>query len=169
MQFPITIVIIYILITMHILCYFNPSIILFLYLIENKFIQHIACSFFHVDIPHLLMNCITLFSFKTIEQNSHKKYIILLLYFLVVNALLWYLIDVLYGGEFSIGFSGILFGLLTLYPSDELYGIRINPIYFPPALLMLTQLLIPSASFIGHLIGIISAYIYVYLRNQRMY
>jgi membrane associated rhomboid family serine protease len=65
----------------------------------------------------------------------------------------------------SIGFSGVLFGLITIYPQESFFGYHVNKYIFPFLMLTLIQLIVPNVSFMGHFIGIISGHLYVYYDN----
>ena len=66
----------------------------------------------------------------------------------------------------AIGYSGIIFGviMLSVFIGENRYFypfrlIKIKKIYMPWILLVITQFLIPEASFMGHLCGILAALI----------
>ncbi|KAL0482502.1 rhomboid-like protein, partial [Acrasis kona] len=67
----------------------------------------------------------------------------------------------------SVGFSGILFSYIVMSShyspvSQSLFGIySVSAKYYPWFLLLISQILLPGASFLGHLSGIISGYIMV--------
>lgn len=68
----------------------------------------------------------------------------------------------------AIGFSGVLFALNTILPfvlvqpeQSDLYGFRIPTRYVTLAELGLISLLVPNASFMGHLAGILVGFMYI--------
>jgi membrane associated rhomboid family serine protease len=73
----------------------------------------------------------------------------------------------------SIGFSGVLFHLLVLevyhpghsqsaFQQRSIYGLfHVSPKYYPWALLLAAQFLLPNVSFLGHVSGILAGYIQV--------
>jgi len=73
----------------------------------------------------------------------------------------------------SIGFSGILFHLLVLevHSSSQtrsLYGLfHLSPIFYPWALLLMIQVLLPNVSFLGHVSGILAGYVQLYWKQQQ--
>ena len=71
--------------------------------------------------------------------------------------------------ECAIGFSGVLFALMTieslLAPADRLlslpFGIQVPSRWYPWALLIFCQFIMPGVSLIGHMVGILGAYLYM--------
>jgi membrane associated rhomboid family serine protease len=95
-------------------------------------------------------------------MTSSKEYIKMILFLIVINSVIWTTMSELLFVRFSIGFSGILFGIITIYPQNSFFGFNIKKYLFPFAMLTFMQLIIPNVSFIGHLIGIISGHLYLY-------
>jgi rhomboid domain-containing protein 1 len=68
----------------------------------------------------------------------------------------------------SVGYSGVLFGLTVvetkigdrLQPRN-LFGFSVPAVFYPWALLILLQIMMPGISFIGHLSGILVGLLYV--------
>ena len=68
----------------------------------------------------------------------------------------------------AIGFSGVLFALNTILPhvlvqpeQSDVYGFRVPTKYVTIAELGLISLLVPNASFLGHLAGIIVGFMFI--------
>lgn len=161
--YPVTCFTIGILCAVHFIFMVNNELVYDVMSIPNMFLQHLAATFVHGSAIHLFQNCLTMYRLRSIELVHRSTYLNQVLYFVVMNSLLWYLANELVFMNFSVGFSGVLFGLITLYPYGEIMGISINPALFPFAMLFLMQLLVPSASLAGHFIGIVSAYIYMFV------
>lgn len=74
--------------------------------------------------------------------------------------------------EYSVGFSGVLFALkVVLNARDEdyytsVYGILVPTKYAAWAELVLVQMFMPSASFLGHLGGILAGILYLKLKRS---
>ena len=82
---------------------------------ENNFLNYIFRNFYHVNTAHLIIN---LFSFYVLSEVEiligSGQYIILLLTILLISSILDFIITLLFPNiTCSIGFSGILFGLLA--------------------------------------------------------
>src|SRR5207244_3413076 len=107
-------------------------------------------------------------SFCNIEKiDGSKIYLYKIMYMLVMNAFIIEWINRFYTTNFSIGFSGVLFGLSTLYPKDNLFGIMFEKKYYPFIMLLVVQILNFKSSFVDHLAGIVSAYIFMGVRDMR--
>ncbi|PVU87973.1 hypothetical protein BB559_005784 [Furculomyces boomerangus] len=63
--------------------------------------------------------------------------------------------------SYTAGCSGIIFALLG-WQSKKTLSTSIPSFYYPIFLIFVIQLLIPSASFVGHLSGLAAGYIYAY-------
>lgn len=91
---------------------------------------------------------------------------------ILAKSLLLFDYEAPYYNQFSVGFSGILFALKVVLNehSDANYsvvhGLVIPSKYAAWAELLLIQLFIPDASFIGHLGGILAGIFYVRLRRS---
>jgi membrane associated rhomboid family serine protease len=72
-------------------------------------------NFVHTTIPHMIGNLIGLYALARVEKNmGTKKFAILVAYLLIFNTLAESLLHTLVPSTpCSIGFSGILFGILT--------------------------------------------------------
>jgi membrane associated rhomboid family serine protease len=69
--------------------------------------------------------------------------------------------------ECSVGFSGVIFALITAesltVPADtqySIFGVPVPARWYPWAMLVFTQLIMPNVSLIGHLVGILGAYLW---------
>jgi len=130
--------------------------------------RSIISSFVHLDISHLLVNMLSFLTFRKIETlEGSRMYIYKIIYFVVMNALLIDSLNRFYRTNFIIGFSGVLFGLSTLYPRNYFFGFECDKKFYPFVLLLITQVFVPNASFVGHLSGIVSAYILTGVMNMR--
>jgi len=69
-----------------------------------------------------------------------------------------------------VGFSGVIFGLLVVNSSSDqtnssrsIFGFfRVPTKFYPWALLILFQIIMPGVSFLGHLAGMLAGYLYVF-------
>jgi membrane associated rhomboid family serine protease len=122
--------------------------------------------FMHSSINHLILNMVSIYSLAQIERLiGSKKYFYTILYFIGMNAAIVEFINRFYTVPFAVGFSGVIFGILTLYPQDNILGYKINPKYFVIAMLAIVQIMFERAHLIGHLAGILSGYLYITARD----
>ena len=134
-------------------------------------------SFEHGDDIHLYYNMLSfLFKGKTLERHYGSfYYAYLLAVFTIATNAVYVGVAVLlsetlhdrnYYKQCAIGFSGVIFALkvLTTHLWDRGYrryfGVRISSKYAVWAELLLIQVMVPNASFMGHLSGIIVGLLY---------
>ena len=79
--------------------------------------------------------------------------------------------------ECGVGFSGVTFSYLTILSvgdfqsTQSLFGlIQVPSRLYPWILLLVTEVMLPGSSFMGHLMGILTGYLFVYLfeKNQKI-
>lgn len=128
-------------------------------------LNYLLRVFFHGNLIHLTMNMITLWQLRRLSQlMSEKDFIKMLVFLWFFSSLFLYVINNVVPStkSISIGFSGILFGMVLimqfLYTKD-LFNVSSGLI-----LTIIPQLLIPQISFLGHLSGILAGILYVSTR-----
>lgn len=146
----------------------NPYRVLFM----HEYYRIISSAFFHGNLMHIGMNMLSFMALgKSLEKCFGTLWItITILWSIVLTSSIEMLIAFaayMIGSEdlmnqHSLGFSAVLFHLLTLesYRSPDslqsIFGMmRVSSKYFPWAILVVTQILLPQASFLGHLSGIV--------------
>eukprot|EP00245_Coleochaete_scutata_P000706 TRINITY_DN1081_c0_g1_i1.p1 TRINITY_DN1081_c0_g1~~TRINITY_DN1081_c0_g1_i1.p1 ORF type:complete len:326 (+),score=39.40 TRINITY_DN1081_c0_g1_i1:244-1221(+) len=134
---------------------------------DKDLVRLMMSAWYHADDTHIVYNMISLlWKGAQIEatQGSERFGVMVGALLILSNTihvgLAWML-----GGSFldecSIGFSAILFAMKTVLSwnsssSDLIYGIPIPTRYAAWAELILIQLVVPQASFLGHLSGILA-------------
>jgi membrane associated rhomboid family serine protease len=127
---------------------------------EHGIDKSVMRNFYHVNLSHLGINLTTFNIFSRAEDTiGSGPYIILLLLLLLSTSVLDYLVTLVFPDlKCSIGFSGILFGIMA-------WEIMILHEFNPFALILLVINVIsptlrdPRASLIGHGIGALSGII----------
>lgn len=132
----------------------------------------------HADDRHLFYNMVSfLAKAKTLEPRYGSPNFALLLSFLTVLTSACYVIIAMIFAEIFkdashlhtcvIGFSGVIFALKVIatqetspYAQTTIAGIPMPSKYAPWAELILIHLMVPNASFMGHLAGIIAGLLY---------
>jgi rhomboid protease GluP len=142
--------------------YFNHNIIYSILLINNNYIKLFLLQFFHKNLLHLFMNCYSIYNFRTIEHNNYYKFNYYIIYLIFICPFIefiirYYVLQLYF--TISIGISSVIFGLISIFPPNNINGIVINKLYTPIILLILTSLFHHNSSFIGHLSGLISGYL----------
>lgn len=149
-------------------------------LIIKESYRVMSFSWFHVSWVHLLLNSLAVFSLIPDLERGHGTLVLLFMtyqfswiipvihYFLALMS-----VSVGIDGSMttcSVGFSGILFAYLTiacstskyiryLYLTIRMHGYKIPSIVIPWFHLMLMQILMSNASFLGHVSGILCGYL----------
>ncbi|KAG0476725.1 hypothetical protein HPP92_013566 [Vanilla planifolia] len=147
--------------------------------IEGHYWRIITSAFSHINILHLIFNMSALWSLGMVEQLEHLGlgiyfYLHYTLVLLVLSGLLvlgvYHVLIQKFKLEYfrrvtAVGYSCVVFGWMTILavkqPSTKLnlFGILSLPISFAPfESLIFTSIIVPQASFIGHLSGIVVGY-----------
>jgi len=137
---------------------------------HREYWRIITASYSHVALLHLAFNMFSLWSFGFLESDSTygvgvvgylKCSFILMLLSMGIVTLTTYVLSTHFNRTtmretYSLGYSCVVFGWMTISAirtQKTLFGIP--PLLFPFASLIFTQMLLPNASFVGHLSGII--------------
>jgi membrane associated rhomboid family serine protease len=117
----------------------------------ENFTDILLSNFIHIDAFHLFSNLVMLYVFSRVEDHiGFKKFIIVIFSILLLNTVMEFCLRKM--KKSSIGFSGILFGLIS-------YEIIANQRLEKSSIFALILNMIPmggNVDFIGHGIGIIS-------------
>lgn len=147
--------------------------------IEGQYWRIITSAFSHVSVLHLVFNMSALWSLGVVEQLGHiglgiEFYLQYTLVLLILSGILvlvaYHVLIQKFKLEYfrrvtAVGYSCVVFGWMTILavkkPSTklDLFGVLSLPISFAPfESLIFTSIIVPQASFIGHLSGIIVGY-----------
>ena len=129
----------------------------------------ITSTFTHYSFLHLVFNMGSLWSYGYLELNNIIYYLKITLILIIMSFLIQILFYKILIEKFEmtyyrtvncIGYSGVVFGLMTIgsmiTKGNRLLGLPLS--YMPFLSLMITQLIVPQASLLGHLSGIIVGY-----------
>jgi membrane associated rhomboid family serine protease len=138
-----------------------------------QFYRIISTAFFHLSLMHIAFNSMTLHNAgSAIEARTGTLSFALATLALVpacgiMNAAVSALFNVLgydqYMKECAAGFSGVLFAYVTMQAlhrdssAYSIYGFFTVPAkWYPLCMLVITQVLLPGSSFVGHLGGVLA-------------
>lgn len=121
--------------------------------IPNIFVN----SFTHIDNKHLITNLLTLWALSRVEREmGFKPFLWLLVFLIVFNTLIEYFIIKIYKDiDCGIGFSGILFGIMT-WEMVTKNDVSTEIILTIAILVAAPSLQNKNASLSGHIIGAFS-------------
>lgn len=147
--------------------------------LEGHHWRIITSAFSHISVIHLVFNMSALWSLGVVEQLGHigvgvQFYLHYTLVLVVLSGILvlgaYHLLIQRFKLEYfrrvtAVGYSCVVFGWMTILsvkqPSSKLnlFGFLSLPISFAPfESLIFTSIIVPQASFLGHLSGIIVGY-----------
>lgn len=152
-------------------------------IIENKeWWRTISSSLSHIKVLHLAFNLVSLWSTGFMEQSQGSLFYFqlnfLLFIFSEIAMIVSYYIMLKYLNKYdyvknmyAVGYSAILFGFMgyaCILNNGNYFVFGFNiPFYLGPfIMLLLISLMIPNASFIGHLSGIIAGFIMGFINKQ---
>jgi membrane associated rhomboid family serine protease len=122
--------------------------------------RQVIHSMLHGNLFHLFVNILTFIQLYRLEQMlGARNYFVLIIIILILSSLLyWVLNKFLYGSEVvcSVGFSGVLFGLLVwsrMMLGGGSFDLKELALWF--AVLVIPVLQNPQISLLGHLSGLI--------------
>lgn len=119
---------------------------------------------YHADMTHIALNLVSFYNLSFIEDAiGRQSFIFAIIFIWVVSSLLLNLFhNVLPSRKIrTIGFSGVIFGLIVVYyfllgDQPEITTTRL-------IISLIPQLFIPGISFEGHICGLIAGFIYIKL------
>ncbi|KAF8089471.1 hypothetical protein N665_0505s0021 [Sinapis alba] len=159
--------------------WFNPNLIL-----KHKDLKRFFLSpFYHLDEPHLVYNMMSLLwkgiKLETSMGSSEFASMVFTLLgmsqgvtLLLAKSLhVFFDYQKAYYHEYVVGFSGVLFALKVVLNAQaedyaSVYGILVPTKYAAWAELILVQMFMPSASFLGHFGGILAGILYLKLKRS---
>jgi membrane associated rhomboid family serine protease len=141
---------------------------------DKQYWRAITSTFSHLNLLHIAFNCMSLWNVGYIETRigaaRYLTYTYLLVMFstLTIYGIQWLLIHKFdrqeYRNSFALGYSAVVFGWLSINvvvapgAGLSLGFMTIPNIMLPFFYLLICQLLIQNASFIGHLAGIVCGF-----------
>lgn len=133
---------------------------------RKEYWRFITASFSHVNLFHISSNLLSLWEMRELEYIGISKYFTYVTLLAILSSYIdcfirYHYIHTPYA--ITVGFSGVIFGLYSIFDLSthklNIAGFEIPWSILPFVDLVLTYLLVPDSSFIGHLAGIIVGYL----------
>jgi hypothetical protein len=148
-----------------------------------QFYRIVSTAFFHLSLMHIVFNCMTLHNVgSAIESRVGTSSFAVCTLVLVPGcgimnvAASWAFNALGYSQsmtECAAGFSGVLFAYVTinaLYRDSAAYSIygffSVSAKWYPLCMLVITQVLLPQSSFVGHFGGILAGAVYSFFERS---
>jgi len=127
---------------------------------NKDFISNLYSNFIHVEILHLLSNIYGLYVLSRIEEKiGYKKFIFLILMLIILNTLFETLLHKIIDINCSVGFSAILFGMLSWEICSGCKNFNYEIIVAIVLNIISSKYINLNTSIISHLMGLISGFI----------
>lgn len=130
----------------------------------NDLIDYPLRDFYHANLEHLIANSISLIALSFMEEIlGWKRFLFAIIFIWILSSIILLIIHKLFPSRkiVTVGFSGVIFGLVVIY--YKLLGKGSGITMIGLLISIVPQLLIPGISFEGHLSGIIAGIIYITL------
>jgi len=141
---------------------------------DFQYWRTVTGAFSHLNILHLLFNMMSLWSLGGLEHMLGIVVYLKFTFILMIGSMLIMIFFIYLSSNYfnrpqdketyTLGYSGVVFGWMSISsivgPSNwNILGLPIPTALAPFVSLILTQLIIPNASFVGHLAGIVIGYL----------
>ncbi|KAA6418218.1 MAG: rhomboid 2-like protein [Trebouxia sp. A1-2] len=147
---------------------------------NRQFWRIVTSQLSHVDYIHLLFNMTSLWSLGGFEQGGQNSIVVLqqspwllvgsgLICLAIYHAAVYFFHKEHYRHVTAVGYSAVIFGWMALLSARgisnfSIFGMVQLPMSLAPfGALVITSVIIPQASFIGHLSGILMGYLMAYV------
>lgn len=151
----------YIMLGIMVLVYISP---INFYNTPNDMLNYQIRSFYHANTSHLIANGVSFLALSRVENMiGSGPYLVAILFISVVSSMLLYFYHKIIPSRkvYTVGFSGVIFGLIVVYMSlmGGPMGLNIAGLLIS----ILPQIAVPGISWEGHICGVIAGLIYVLL------
>jgi len=128
-------------------------------------LNYLLRTFFHANSIHIIMNMITLWQLRQMNQVMSETELTQMIIFLwIFSSLILYSINTVFPSTktITIGFSGVLMGMILVF-EYMISNKNLFNVFSKLLILLVPQLLVPHISFIGHVSGLISGILWLLL------
>lgn len=137
---------------------------------SNEPMNYLLRSFYHANLSHLVANGISFYGLSFIEDAiGSNNYLFSIVFIWVVSSMLLYIWHTIMPSRKirTVGFSGIVFGLIVVYLSLMGKGFGLSAAGL--AITILPQIFVSGISWEGHICGVIAGALYVMLFHPKKY
>ncbi len=138
---------------------------------EHEWWRLLTATVSHVGLMHVAMNMYTVVAFAELESVlGTAEYLKLCFILAAVCGIIEIVVSRVmaerfrierYRTTYSLGYSGVVFGLMTVAARElDMRFFGLPAALSPFLMLVITQIVVPNASFLGHLAGIVGGLIY---------
>ncbi len=125
---------------------------------EQNILSILVRNYIHLDPIHLFINLMVFYQLSFLETQLHSwNYLILIAILTCLQSLLQIILNQIVPLVCSIGFSGILYGLVT-YQLMQNHATKAQLLSFLTSVILIS-LAIPNLSLSGHIVGCLSGYL----------
>lgn len=154
-----TVILTYVIIFILVLIFFSG---INYYNTQNEPTNYILRSLYHANIEHLAINMFSLYNLSYVETAvGRTQFVFAIVFIWLVSSLLLYFIHIIFPSRkvYTVGFSGVIFGLAVVFYSllGETTTITLTRLLVG----IIPQFFMQGISFEGHLSGIIAGVLYV--------
>jgi len=142
--------------------------------LEGQYWRVITAGLSHLNLLHVGFNMVSMYSMAWIEQYLGSIEYLRISFILLIGSfcamtLIVYILDRFahrpqHRNHYVLGYSGVVFGWLSIGAmlnggAMSFFGLQVPYFTYPFVALIVTSLIIPNASFIGHLAGLIIGFL----------
>lgn len=135
---------------------------------SNEVLNYLLHTAYHANVSHIVANMLTFYGLSFIENiMGHHKFLLAILFIWIVSSIMLYIYHLMLPSKkvYTIGFSGVIYGLIVVYIS--LMGNKSDISIFDLIGSLIPQLFVPQISTEGHFFGIVAGFLYVTLFGEK--
>jgi membrane associated rhomboid family serine protease len=129
---------------------------------SNEIWNYLLRTAYHANATHLIANMLTFYGLSFIENEmGHYSFLLAILFIWIISSIMLYVYHTIVPSKkvYTIGFSGVIYGLIVVYIS--LLGDQSNISIFDLIGSLVPQLFVSQISIEGHFFGILAGFLYV--------
>lgn len=128
----------------------------------NDPVDYLLRTAYHANLTHLIVNMISFYYLSFIEvEIGWPLFIVAIVFIWIVSSMMLYFYHQFVPSQkvYTVGFSGVVFGLVVIY--YFMMDIDRKPVFRDLFIGLVAQLFIPDISVAGHFFGIVAGFLFV--------